>query len=212
MSRSYLLRLLLLVFLLSASGCSQFNGTRLEPILGGDTDLVKLGDKVAGKLANQPVPPLMPHRPDQPILITTLVNNDNFDESSSFGRSFQNNIAAGFVKRGYEVKTLNLRKKMLIEPRKGEIMLTREAKELACAQRGQAIVVGTYTMANRIMYLSIRLISPSSQTILADYEDMLYLDENNLRLLGLTLKPQTVHDPDQPYLPPSPSYLDRIFY
>jgi hypothetical protein len=173
---------------------------------------VKLGDKVAGKLANQPVPPLMPHRPDQPILITTLVNNDNFDESSSFGRSFQNNIAAGFVKRGYEVKTLNLRKKMLVEPRKGEIMLTREAKELACAQRGQAIVVGTYTMANRIMYLSIRLISPSSQTILADYEDMLYLDENNLRLLGLTLKPQTVHDPDQPYLPPSPSYLDRILY
>lgn len=205
---------LLLVFLLGAFGCTQFNGTRLEPVLGGNYDLVNLGDKVAGSLAKQSGALLMPNRADQPILVTTLVSNDNFDVSSSFGRSFQQCIVAGFVKRGYEVKEINLRKNILIEAGKGEFMLTRDVQELACRQRGQAIVVGTYTMANRIMYLSVRLVSPCDQTILAIYEDSLYLDENNLRLLGLTMTngERDEHDPTQPFLPPSPSFLDSLFY
>ena len=212
MGRSSLLYGLLLALFLSISGCSQLNDTHLEPVFGGDIDLVALGDEVAETLTRQPVPPLMQHQPEQPILITTLVNNDNLDDTSSFGRSFQNNIIAGFVKRGYAVKEVKLRRNLLVEERKGEFMLTRDLRELAAKQQAQAIVVGTYTLANRTMYLSVRLVSPHNQAIRGAYEDKLYLDDNNLRLLGLKFKDGTSDDPLQPVLPPSPSLLDKILY
>jgi len=203
---------LLLIVFLNLAGCSQLNGTRLEPVLGGDIDLVALGDEVADTLCRQPVPPLMPHQPDQPILITTLVNNDNLNDTTSFGRSFQNNVTAGFVKRGYAVKEVKLRRDMLVEVHKGEFMLTRDLQELAGKQRAQAVVVGTYALANRVMYLSLRLVSPHNQAIRAVYEDKLYLDDNNLRLLGLKFKNGAGDDPTQPVLPPEPSLLDSILY
>ena len=202
-----------LVFLVFAlGGCSQLNGTRLEPVLGGDIDLVALGDEVADQLVRQPVPPLIPHQAEQPILVTTLVNNDNLNDTSSFGRSFQNNLTAGFVSRGYAVKEIKLRRELLVEQHKGEFMLTRDLQELASKQRAQAVVVGTYTLANRMLYLSVRLVSPHNQAIRAVYEDKLYLDDNNLRLLGFKFKNGPSDDPTQPVLPPSPSILDTLLY
>jgi hypothetical protein len=202
----------LLIVLLGAPGCSQLNGTRLEPVFGGEIDLVALGDEVADNLSRQPVPPLMPNQQSQPILVTTLVNNDDLDDTSSFGRILQNTLTAGFVSRGYAVKEVKLRRNMLVEVRKGEFMLSRDVQELAGKQGAQAIVVGTYTMANRIMHLSIRLVAPSNQAIRAVYEDKLYLDDNNLRLLGLKLKKGDGDDPCRPVMPPSPSMLDSLLY
>jgi len=207
-----LCRLLLIVVFLGASGCSQLNGTRLEPVLGGDIDLVALGDEVADSLSRQPVPPLIPHQPEQPILVSTLVNNDDLNDTSSFGRSFQNNLIAGFVSRGYAVNEIKLRRDMLVEVHKGEFMLTRDLQEMAGKQRAQAIAVGTYTLANRVLYLSVRLVSPHNQAIRAAYETKLYLDDNSLRLFGLKFKNGNSDDPTQPVLPPSPSLLDKILY
>lgn len=202
----------LIAFVLTLCGCSQLNGTRLEPLLGGDVDLVALGDELVEQLVRQPVPPLIPHQPEQPILVTTLVNNDNLNDTSSFGRSFQNNLTAGFVSRGYAVKEIKLRRELLVEQHKGEFMLTREIQEMAGKQRAQAVVVGTYTLVNRVLYLSVRVVSPHNQAIRAVYEDKLYLDDNNLRLLGFRFKKGSGDDPTQPVLPPSPSILDTLLY
>ena len=174
----------ILFLLLAAAGCSTLNGTRLEPLLGADVNLVRLGDRVAESLLTQAVPPLLPRQPDQPVLITTLVNNDQLAETSSFGRSFQNNLAAGFVSRGYAVREVKLRRDLLVREEKGEFMLTRDLQEMAGSQRAQAIVLGTYTLANRVMYLSVRLVDPADQTIRAAYEDRLTLDANSQRQIG----------------------------
>ena len=203
------------VFSLLLTACSELNGTRLEPVLGGDINLVKLGDKLAETLITKALPPLFPRQPNQPVLIATPVNNDNLDDTSSFGRSFQNNIAAGFVNRGYAVKEIKLRRDMLVEMHKGEFMLTRDLQEMAGKQQAQAIVVGTYALANRVMYLSIRLVSPTDQSIRAAYEDKLYLDENSLRMLGLQLEKKEKNNPcgdGGQVCPPSPSILDRVLY
>ncbi|MCL1979908.1 MAG: FlgO family outer membrane protein, partial [Proteobacteria bacterium] len=175
-------------------------------------DLAALGDEVAAALASQPVPPLMPNQPDQPILVTTLVNNDNLNDTSSFGRTFQNSIAAGFAKRAYSVKEIKLRRDLLVKKDEGEFMLTRNLQEMVGTQRAQAVVVGTYTLANRVMYLSVRLVSPHNQAIIGAYEDKIYLDDNSLRLLGLKFKDSADQDPIHPVLPPSPSVLDQILY
>ena len=210
MIRSGLTVLACLFTLLAASGCSDPNRTRLEPVLGGDVNLVELGDKVADTLISQTLPPLIAQQADQPILVTTLVNNDKLNDTSSFGRSFQNNIAAGFVSRGFAVKEIKLRRDLLVELHKGEFMLTRNLPEMAGAQRAQAVVVGTYTLTNRVMYLSVRLVSTANQSIRSVYEDKLYLDDNSLRLLGF--KYANGSDGDEMVRPPSPSVLDSILY
>ena len=193
----------ILLLLLAAAGCSTLNGTRLEPLLGADVNLVRLGDRVAESLLTQAVPPLLPRQPDQPVLITTLVNNDQLAETSSFGRSFQNNLAAGFVSRGYAVREVKLRRDLLVREEKGEFMLTRDLQEMAGSQRAQAIVLGTYTLANRAMYLSVRLVDPADQTIRAAYEDRLTLDAISLRLEGLQVDDNDGCGPSGP-VPPSP--------
>ncbi|MGE4560360.1 MAG: FlgO family outer membrane protein [Desulfobulbus sp.] len=202
--------LLLLVLVSIFPGCSDLNGTRLEPVLGGDVNLVELGDKVVETLITQPVPPLMPQRSDQPILVTTLVNNDRLNDSSSFGRSFQNNIVAGFATRGYAVKELKLRRDLLVQLNKGEFMLTRHLEEMAPTQRAQAVVVGTYTLVDRVLYLSVRLVSPSTQSIRGVYEDKIYLDDNTLRMFGFKFADGP--DSDTVIQPPKPSILDSILY
>lgn len=203
---------LLCLMVLVAGGCSNLNGTRLEPMFGADINLVRLGDQVAETLLAQALPPLQPRQPQQPVLITTLVNNDHLADTSSFGRSFQNNLAAGFVSRGYAVREVKLRRELLVEAERGEFMLTRDLREMAGTQRAQAIVIGTYTLANRVMYLSVRVVDPADQTIRASYEDRLTLDANSLRLLGLQFDDNAGCGPSEPICPPTPSILDRVLY
>ncbi|MBM9535845.1 FlgO family outer membrane protein [Desulfobulbus alkaliphilus] len=198
--------------LLLLTACSHLNGTRLEPVLGADVNLVKLGDRVANVLITRSYPPLFPQQANQPILVTTLVNNDNLDDTSSFGRSFQNNVTAGFVRRGYAVREIKLRRDLLVETHRGEFMLTRELRELATREQAQAIVVGTYTMTNRVMYLSVRLVDPEERGIRSVYEDRLYLDANTLGMLGLRFDHRTTDAASEQVRPPSPSILNRILY
>lgn len=203
--------LFVVVLSLVSSGCSNLNGTRVEPLLGGDVNLVKLGDKVAEMLANQSFPPLFPRKQDQPVLVTTLVDNTDLTNTSHFGRTLQNHIAAGFVKRGFAVKEMKLTGDVLIQAQRGEFMLSRHLDNIAGKQRAQATVVGTYSMSGRVMYLSIRLVSPGDRNIRATYDDKLYLDENTLRLLGLQYAAAGNSGEDF-VKPPSTSILDTLLY
>jgi len=201
---------LMLTYLLLMAGCSQLNGTRLEPVMGGEVNLVELGDKVVEHLVAQPMPPLIQYQADQPVLITTPVNNDKLNETSRFGRTFQNHLMAGFAQRGYAVKEIKLRRDLLVELNKGEFMLTRNLAEMMPMQHAQAVVVATYTLVNRILYLSVRMVAPSNQAIRGIYEDKVYLDDGTLRLFGYKYADNA--DPDTEILPPKPSVLDSILY
>jgi hypothetical protein len=198
----------LLVCTLLLNGCSSLNGTRLEPLMGADVNLVKLGDKIAQTLIEQAVPPLFPRQPEQPIIVTTLVDNQQLNQTSDFGRNLQNTITSGFVKKGYISREIKLRGNVLVQANVGEFMLSRDLNEIAGKQNAQAVVVGTYTMTNRMMYLSIRLVTPQDRTIRAAYDDRLYLDENTLRMLNLQFKSQD----SSMVKPPEESFIDKIFY
>ncbi|MCF6186376.1 MAG: hypothetical protein L3J49_02725, partial [Desulfobulbaceae bacterium] len=142
---NFFLTLLSCFLLFSFTGCSRLNCTRLEKLLGGDVNLISLGRDIGDELIDGSFPPLIPRQPEQPVLVTTLVNNDNLRDSSSFGRSLQNAVAAEFVRRGYSVNEVKLRGDVSINAGEGEFMLTRELDEREGKQRAQAVGVGTYT-------------------------------------------------------------------
>ncbi len=202
-----LTRLLFLTLLpVLVSGCSNLNCTRLESLLGGHVDLVRLGAEIGDRLIDEAMPPLLPGQEDRPVLVTTLVENTDLDQSSDFGRTLQNHIASRFVRRGFPVREIRLRSDLLILQKEGEFMLSRDLSELADRQQAQAVVVGTYSLADRVMYLSVRLVRPKDRTILATWDKRLCLDERTLRMLGLQFQKDT------DIKPPAESVLDRILY
>lgn len=198
--------LALLVLLVSLSSCSSFNCTRLENIIGSDTDLIAFSYIIAEQLVDTAMPPLVPRHPDMPVLITTLVDNNNLKQTSQFGRVVQEHISSRFVQLGYSVKEIKLAHNLQIERKSGETILSRDLKKLSSSQKAQAILVGTISITNRIMYVSTRLINPANSNIISSKDYRLCMDDHILAMLGL----QRINDGDMIEEPSQP-LLNSIF-
>jgi TolB-like protein len=204
--KKYLLFALIVSVLFS--GCTNFNGTRLEGLLGADENLVPYSYQIAQDLEETAVPALIPRSPDQPLLVTTFVDNNDLNQTSRFGRILQQNIASRFVQMGYTVREIKMRKNLLIRQRSGEIFLSRDIKEINPSVSAQAVLVGTYSITNRIMYISARLINPETSTIISSSDYHLVMDKNVLAMFGLEM----AQDDSTTIEPPKESLINKIFY
>lgn len=208
-NKSILHYFMLIVILIFLQSCSYFNGTPLEGYLGANENLIDMAYKMAEELEEQAFPPLIPRHPDQPILSTTFVNNNNLDQTSHFGRILQEHMTSRFVQLGYTAREVKLRTQMTIEPKSGEKMLSRNLADINPTQTAQAISVGTYTYANRTMYISARLIDPQSSNIISSIDYKLVMDENILAMFGLQLQPEDEMDLIEE---PSHSFVTWLLY
>lgn len=204
-------RLILAIALpLLLTGCSSFNCTRLEQQLGAEENLINLAAKITDHLTQDAFPPLMPRQPDMPILTTTFVDNNNLKETSRFGRILQEHIISRLVQLDYTAKELKLRDTLVMQEQSGETMLSRNLEEINAKQSltAQAILVGTYSYTDRVMYISARLINPKDRNIISSYDYRLCMDDNVLAMFGLKRQPTSSGDEiDQP----GDSFLNSIF-
>lgn len=204
----YILRFSLKLFIFgllffSLSGCADLNCTRLEGLLGGKTNLVTFSYKIAEDLVEQALPPLTPMHPEMPVLVTTFVSNSNLEKTSSFGRLLQEHITSRLVQLGYTVRELKMANNLYIEQQSGETILTRDLSELSPNLQAQAIVVGTFTRTNRILYLSTRLVDPSNNNIISSNDYKLCMDDDILAMFGLQRyidNTNSISEPSQPLL------------
>ncbi|MBA3005633.1 MAG: hypothetical protein KKB91_01910 [Proteobacteria bacterium] len=203
--------ILTLVLSLSLAACSSFNCTRLEKQLGAEENLINLAARITDDLTQKAFPPLMPRQPDLPVLSTTFVNNNDLKETSRFGRILQEHISSRLVQLGYTTKELKLRDTLLMQERSGETMLSRDVKDINNKQSlsAQAILVGTYSYTDRIMYISARLINPKDRNIISSYDYRLCMDDNILAMFGL--KRQSIGLDDE-VDPPRGSWINSLFY
>ena len=188
------------------SGCASFNGTRLESLLGGDTDLIRLSYNITDHLVERAMPPLMPRQSNIPVLVTTFVDNNDLKQTSHFGRILQEHIASRLVQLGYTVREIKLAGTLQIEPKSGETILTRDLSLLNAEQQAQAILVGTISRTDRILYISARLINPVNNNILATDDYRLCMDDNILAMFSL----QRQDDIDEPIAEPKQPFLNSI--
>lgn len=201
--------LLLILVLFVTGGCGAVDTTKLQSMLGIQPDLITVAHSLAEDLEKQASPPLIPRNPSQPILMTTFVNNNNLEETSRFSRILQEHLTSRFVQMGYNVRELKLRKKILIEPRGGEKMLSRDLSSLDASQPAQAISVGTYSLTNKHIYIAARLIHPEDNSIVASVDRKLPMDEDTMALFGLHRKNQELMDPIKP---PGGSFMTWLLY
>ncbi len=169
--------------------------------------MIRFSYNIADHLAQRAMPPLIPRQPNMPVLVTTFVDNNDLEQTSQFGRVLQEHIASRLVQLGYTVREMKLANTLRIEPKSGETILTRDLSQLSSGQQAQAILVGTISRTDRILYISARLINPLNNNILATDDYRLCMDNNIQAMFGL----QRQNDIDTPIAEPRQPFLNSIF-
>ena len=124
--------------------------------------------------------------PNSTLIISTLVNIDALDSSSTLGRLVSEQISARFTQKNYRTIELKFRDNVYMAQGQGELMLTREVHELAKAHAAQAVVVGTYAQSRDFIYINLKVIQPNTNRVLAVHDYALPLDANNRMMLRRT--------------------------
>lgn len=164
--------LALLAFAAAAPGCASYyygdrSGTAVR------TDLLQANYGAADHLLQ--TTPLDPRRS---VIVSTLVNVDRLGESSRLGRLFTEQIASRFVQRGIPVTEVRLREQLSLQPGQGELLLSRELREVGQNHDAQAVVVGTYAVSGAMVYVSLKLVSPQGNQVVAATDYALPVDDN----------------------------------
>ncbi len=158
-------------------GCAQFYyGAAAGPLW--NTNLIDANYRAIDKMLEQAT-----LDPRQPVLVATLVHIDRLTESSRLGRVFSEHIAGRLTQRGVRTTELKLRDKLLMHREQGELMLSREVREVSQTHNAQAVLVGTYAATMATLYVSLKLVHPSGNTVMAAYDYALPMDENVRGLL-----------------------------
>ncbi len=121
--------------------------------------------------------------PRQPVLVATLVDQEDLGESSRLGRLFSEQYSGRLSNQGVRVVELKLREQLFMKQTTGALLLSREVREVSRAHDAQAVVVGTYTSSGQTLYVSLKLVRPEGNTVVSAHDYALPLNNNIKGLL-----------------------------
>lgn len=162
-------QLALACLLLLTVGCSTITGKKEVD----DTDLVKASYKAADFMVKEATTYRAKKTvltPTKPILVASLVNVDDMQSSSTFGRIVSEQIGSRVAQNGYHVIEMKLRDSVFIQEHRGELLLSRELIDISKAHDAHAVVVGTYAASKHVVYVSVKLVSTIDSSILSSYD------------------------------------------
>jgi TolB-like protein len=111
--------------------------------------------------------------PRTPLAVATLVTIDDLTASSRLGRTVSEQIGARLLMRGYRVTELKMRNNIFVKGDEGELLLSRELRDIAHRHDVQAVVVGTYATAKDFIYINLKMISVHNNVIIAAHDYVL---------------------------------------
>ena len=164
---------------LALPGCANYYYGDGGPRLSGlqTSDLLSLNYQAADQLLSQ-----VNLDPQFPLLVATLVHVDRLQESSRLGRIAAEQIAGRIVQRGLRVTEVKLRENLVLQRDQGVLLLSRELREVSQSQDAQAVLVGTYAPSATQVYVSLKLVAPEGNVVMAAQDYALPMDAN-VRLL-----------------------------
>ncbi len=162
--------------LLAAVGWGMGACTTMEDGLGAD--LIKLNYRATDALLQG-----VALDPAQPVLVATLVDQEDLSESSRLGRLVSEHIGSRLSNKGVRVVELKLREQLFMKGGTGALLLSREVRDVSQAHSAQAVVVGTYTSSGQTLYLSLKLVKPEGNTVVSAHDYAMPLNANIKGLL-----------------------------
>jgi TolB-like protein len=101
------------------------------------------------------------------ILVATLVDINDVDRTTMFGRQSAEFIASRLTQRDQDVIHATVREDRMIIKGDGQFLLSREVKNLAADYNARSVVVGTYGVVQDVVYVSLKLVSTVDDATLA---------------------------------------------
>lgn len=146
----------------------------------GDSDFIKNNYKATETLVATLTKPM---DSNVPIIVATIVNIDELTESSRLGRTISEQVGAKLTHLGFKVIELKMRSNIFVKRNEGELLLSRELSEVMRNHRAQAVVVGTYAVANDFVYVNLKMVNEDKNIIIAAHDYTLNMDKNIASLL-----------------------------
>jgi flagellar FlgO protein len=107
--------------------------------------------------------------PSKPLLVATIVDINDLEKSSTFGRLVSSQITSRLQNLGFAVVQVETRKNPTLSKSEGILMLSRDLRDLLTgSQAAQAAVVGTYAGTSQATYVHLELVDGNS--ILGAYD------------------------------------------
>lgn len=120
---------------------------------------------------------------DQALIAATVVNIDALDRSSTLGRLISEQVAARFTLAGHRMIEMKFRSNVYMARDQGELMLTREIRDIASSHNAQAVIVGTYAQSSDLVFVNLKVIQPETNVVLAVHDYALPLDNMTRSML-----------------------------
>lgn len=101
------------------------------------------------------------------MLVATLVNINDFNETSMFGRQLAEYMSTRLTQRDKDVILATIRQDHLLIRDEGQFLLSREVRNLVADHNAKSVIVGTYGITKEYVYVTIRLVSTVDDSILS---------------------------------------------
>lgn len=102
------------------------------------------------------------------ISCTVPVLLGDFTDTSPLARQMMEELSRYFVDQGYKVDEIRKGSEVVSVPRKGEFLLTRDARKLQSRTvTTQMVLTGTYTVTDRSVRFNMRLLSTPTNEVIA---------------------------------------------
>ena len=93
------------------------------------------------------------------ILVASYVDINQVSRTSLFGKMMAEQLASRLVQLGVPVVEVKLRSSMFVSEKGGEMLLSREIKEIGQQHNAEAVVVGTYADAGSSgVYVTVKVV------------------------------------------------------
>mgnify|MGYP001768646774 CR=1 FL=1 len=103
-----------------------------------------------------------------PMLAASFVDSSTMQTSSDLGRLLSEQVASRLSQRGYSVTEIQLRSDQLrVDPAGGVFALSRDLAEINPDAPAYSILVGTYTVVGRQIYVNARVLRTADGIALA---------------------------------------------
>ncbi len=113
-----------------------------------------------------------------PIIVATFVSIDDLNRSSTLGRLISEQVSAKITQLGYTVIELKLRGTLFIKRSEGEMLLSREVREISASHNAQAVIVGTYAEAATHIWINMKAVGAENNEIVGAHDYALPLTPN----------------------------------
>ena len=118
-----------------------------------------------------------------PVLVATVVNVNDLSRSAPLGRTLSEIYASQLAGKGLNVTEMKLRGNVYVKTGTGELLLSREIRDIASQHNAALVLVGTYSRAVDYTYVSLKLVRTADNRIIRGHDYALPNDRDTLSLL-----------------------------